>query len=437
MPGPSWCSPIVVGDRIFVGADEGTLVCVNKADGRILWMKSTTYYHAASDEDRAKFTDLEPKVKQLDSMVDQLVSDINAALASGKAAENPARKKIEEKVKLEGAIRDAMAKADRKFLAWYNDAGWATPTPTSDGERVYAAFFGGNKGLGANVVACFTLDGRRVWSHFCGQTGIGEHGTHCSPALCGDYLVYKTGEKLFGFDKKTGKIAWTEKVGGSIGASTVPVRIGDLIAALVPQSGIHRASDGRLLWKADFRSGSSTLFVVGDLFGGVAEDYFHVHRLPAAAADSVKPETICRKSWDDLGLKLPGTYTNTIIASPLYADGLVYVVSEGGGLVVVDASTGKIAYTQALEALNPRLTWVFKVGICSSPCLGGKYVFIRDDQAQTLVIEPGTKYKEVAKNMLVELDDAGSQIESQSNFFFDGDRIYFRSSQYLYCIGPR
>lgn len=52
MPGPSWSSPIVVGPRIFVGADAGTLVCVNKADGRTLWTRSTTFYHAVTEEER-------------------------------------------------------------------------------------------------------------------------------------------------------------------------------------------------------------------------------------------------------------------------------------------------------------------------------------------------------------------------------------------------
>ena len=28
MPGPSWCSPIVVGDKLIVSADGGTLVCL-------------------------------------------------------------------------------------------------------------------------------------------------------------------------------------------------------------------------------------------------------------------------------------------------------------------------------------------------------------------------------------------------------------------------
>ena len=96
---------------------------------------------------------------------------------------------------------------------------------------------------------------------------------------------------------------------------------------------------------------------------------------------------------------MPGVFTDGIIASPLYDKGLVYVVSQGGAMNVLDAKTGKRVYAHAMDSLHPRLTWVFVVGICSSTTLGGNYIFVRDDQGQTLVIEPGPQYKELAKNL--------------------------------------
>ena len=101
---------------------------------------------------------------------------------------------------------------------------------------------------------------------------------------------------------------------------------------------------------------------------------------------------------------------------------------------VIDARTGNRVYAQAMDSLHPRLTWVFVVGICSSTSLGGKYIFVRDDQGQTLVLEPGPQYKELAKNLLVEYNKEGTQPEAQSNFFFEGQRIYFRTRGFMYCI---
>jgi outer membrane protein assembly factor BamB len=161
-------------------------------------------------------------------------------------------RKIKDKCDLEAAIQQAMGKADRKtYNAWSNDADSSKYTPTSDGKRVWAAFWGGNKGVGANVVVCFDLEGKRMWSRFCGQTEIAEHGTHSSPALCGDYLVFKSGAALFGFDKATGKVAWRQEIEGGIGASVLPLWIGKEIVAYVPQAGLFRPADGAQLWKAE------------------------------------------------------------------------------------------------------------------------------------------------------------------------------------------
>ena len=203
---------------------------------------------------------------------------------------------------------------------------------------------------------------------------------------------------------------------------------------MVPIAGIYRAADGLQLWKADFKIEIPTPFLMGDVMIGVDRDFFEL-KLPPTTAEPFRPKYLIKQPWKQMGMHLSGTFSDTIIGSPLYADGQVFVASEGGGLTVVDAATGKVVYTKVLDDLNPRLTWVFVVGICSSAAMGGKHVFIRDDQSQTLVIEPGPEYKQVAKNVLMDLDDRGSQIEAQSNMVFEGDRIYYRSRTYLYCIG--
>lgn len=442
MPGQSWCSPIIVGSKILVSADEGTLVCVNKTDGKVLWIKSTTYYHAVDSEEKKKFAELESKAKQLDDLCDELPNIINAAISSdgSKADKNDAlNKKIKDKCGLEGSILGAMTKADKKkYETWGNDQDTSKYTPTSDGKYVYAVFHGGNKGLGANVVACFDLNGKRIWSYFTGQTGIGEHGTHCSPALSGNCLVYKSGPQLFGFEKETGKVAWQVKVGGGLGASTVPIRIGNTALAYVPQRGIYRASDGTQIWKAECEAQIPTPCVTDGAIYGIGDKDYFAFKLPnIATGESISLIPVAKTSWKEVSMHMPGTFTDSIVGSPLYDNGLIYIASEGGAWNVIDAKTGKPVYSQALDSLNPRLTWVFVVGICTGPTLGGKYIYIRDDQHQTLVLEPGPKYKEVAKNLLVEYDDGGHQPEAQSNFFFEGNKIYFRSRAYLYCIGEK
>ena len=80
---------------------------------------------------------------------------------------------------------------------------------------------------------------------------------------------------------------------------------------------------------------------------------------------------------------------------------------------------------------------MFVVGICTGPTLAGKVIHIRDDQAQTLVIGRGPEYKELAKNVLWELQQNGVQQEAQSNPWFEAGRMYYRTQNFLYCIGEK
>jgi outer membrane protein assembly factor BamB len=207
----------------------------------------------------------------------------------------------------------------------------------------------------------------------------------------------------------------------------------------VPQAGLFRPADGVRLWEATITTDILTPTINDGVIYGIGEKHFFALQLPRHVSDPMTLETLLKTPWKEVEYHMPGVFTDGIIASPLYDQGLVYVVSQGGAMNVLDATTGKRVYAHAMDSLHPRLTWVFVVGICSSTTLGGKYIFVRDDQGQTLVLEPGRHYKEVAKNLLVEYNNEynneGLQPEAQSNFFFEGRRIYFRSRGFMYCIG--
>ena len=61
------------------------------------------------------------------------------------------------------------------------DHGYASPTPCTDGEKIYAAF-------GPSGVVCCSLDGKELWRTSIG-TGVAGFGAAASPIVYGD-LVY-------------------------------------------------------------------------------------------------------------------------------------------------------------------------------------------------------------------------------------------------------
>ena len=215
------------------------------------------------------------------------------------------------------------------------------------------------------------------------------------------------------------------------------MRIGTQLLAYVPQAGLFRPSDGTQLWKTPFTPDLLTPAINdGVIYGiGKGKENLFALKLPQQVSDSMTLQTLVNAPWKELAYHMPGTFTDSVVGSPLYDDNLLYLVSQGGALNVIDARIGQRVYAKALDSLHPRLTWVFVVGICSSTALGGRHLYIHDDQGQTLVLEPGPQYREIAKNLLVEYNNEGTQPETQSNFFFEGRRIYFRTRGFMYCIG--
>ena len=93
----------------------------------------------------------------------------------------------------------------------------------------------------------------------------------------------------------------------------------------------------------------------------------------------------------------------------------VYSVFYDGTVTAVDFS-GKIVWMERLSGVH----W-------ASPVYADGRIYILSEEGVTLVLRPGAKYDEVARN---EISDTcfASMAVSQGN-------LYIRSAQHLYCIG--
>jgi hypothetical protein len=144
--------------------------------------------------------------------------------------------------------------------------------------------------------------------------------------------------------------------------------------------------------------------------------------------------------WGDNELvvdKNKNPFDRGFVASPLFVDGLIYNVTQGAGLLVHEAATGKLVHRKVLP-LKPRTHYWDWAGLSTSPTLAGKYIYLMDNQGATLVLEPGREYKEVARNVIEELGKNGKeQVQNVSTPIFEGARMYYRTPGYLYCIGEK
>jgi hypothetical protein len=132
--------------------------------------------------------------------------------------------------------------------------------------------------------------------------------------------------------------------------------------------------------------------------------------------------------------KKKNPFDRGFVASPLFADGLIYNVTEGGGLFCNDAASGELVYKKVLP-VKPKTEYWGWAGMSASPTQAGKYIYLMDNQGLTIVIQSGRVYKEVSQNMLEESRDGKSQEQNVSTPIFEGGRMYYRTPGYLYCIG--
>ncbi len=460
MTGRSMSQPIIVGNRLYVGSAMTDLLCLDKKTGKILWLRSNTPYDAMTDADRAAIPEMkekiEPLVARLNALNDEAVSAINAAVSpTGLSSDQQAAldKTLKAKGEAERAVHDAFAAISRKKYPqmYKNEVSASNATPLSDGERVYWACGGGMKGPGSYAIACFDMDGKRVWSwHDGGSLGAQEHGTHYSPNLVDGKLIYAANMTLIAFDAKTGRELWRNSPddwqnGGHGSSSPLVVKVGDE-SAILHNRYLHRVSDGTVICPSQLDVWGVLTPIVEDnvmynpcRWRGWKDPLgFIAVRPPATAGPGAKCETVLALDGRDVTMptRQPGAIFT--VASPLYVDGVVYSIEMGGGLAAVDTAARKALYRQYLDGYNRYHRFLY--GIAASPTLAGKHIYITDDAGYTHIIQPGPQLKELGRNPIenIHLSGQGGNPCRQESFytspFFEGKAMYLRGEEYLYCV---
>ena len=413
LPAGSNASPILVGDRIFVCSETSTLVCLSAKDGAILWSRSTPLADALPENQRQQARAEEAKAEEAARKVRDLQEARNAVSAAliGKPDDATLKEKLE---KSEDEIKEAAstlkALSPTILPKTCEDAGYATPTPASDGKNVYVAF-------GTGIVACYDLEGQRRWvrrleTHPSTYSEPRLYGVQESPLLAGGQLLVHF-LKLTALDPAIGRTNWEAEAPIHFG-SPVRVRVGDTEAVVTACGDIFGASDGKALASKIWPSESlplntccspvvhgDTVYLVGKGGGAV--------RLTPSKEGGLTTE----KLWESKAIR------DWCVASPVYADGLIYTLQKGGKFIVLDASTGKSVYVEMLAIKGDNYP---------SLVLAGPYLYASNNKGETVVLKPGREFQEVARNTLEPF---------WASLVFSGTRTYVRGQTALYCIGAR
>jgi len=281
---------------------------------------------------------------------------------------------------------------------------YASETPVTDGERVYAYF--GNVGL-----FCLDGQGKQLWSKKWEPVKTRNGwGSAASPVLHGDriYVVNdnETQSFMVALNKRTGEEVWrVQRDEPSNWATPYVWQTASRTEIVVPGRKKVRSYDpeGKVLWEL----GGMSSIVIPTPFS--AFDLLYV--CSGYVGDSTRPVFAIRPGASgDISVK-EGQGTNQFIAwyaktagpynpSPIIYGDYLYVLFDFGFLSCHDARTGRTIYEK--QRFDPK----GNVAFTASPWAADGKIFCLSEDGDTYVIKAGPKYELIGKNSLGEMSMA-------------------------------
>jgi outer membrane protein assembly factor BamB len=311
----------------------------------------------------------------------------------------------------------------------YNKQNSSSPSPVTDGKLVWAV-------TGNGVVSALDFEGNLLWQKNLqqeyGRFGL-NWGYGSSPLLFRDRLIIEVlhgmhtddPSYLIALEGTTGKVLWrverpTDAPRESPDAYTTPALLmhegkpqivvsgGDYVTA-------HDPDTGKELWRVPGlnpnRNGNYRIVgspvVVGDMIYAPTRNrpLLALRMGPGATAPSLVWK------WDDDG--------GPDVPTPTSDGTYFYMVADNGLMTCIEVATGKKVYQKRLSV---------GATIDASPLLADGKLYITGENAVTVVLKAGPEFEELARN---ELDGTFTM----SSLAVSGDKLFLRTSTHLYCLG--
>jgi outer membrane protein assembly factor BamB len=486
---PDWgnAGPILVGDRIFVGAEPTDLVCLNAVDGEILWRASNTYLDELPPEEAEQARKMRDDAENTRKEIKQLEAE---------------RNKTKKKLQPVNTLRTGIANLER-VLALHDDFegiekkleditariemaeidSQSAPDDTKKKEKLKS--LRDEKSLHENV----DLVSERIAQKKKELDALAEEEkAHLASVdkLNGEIKDLKDNKlpdlTRYDLPRKHGATGYSSCTATSDGKDVFVVRGNGMVACY--------ALDGERQWirfiaKPTHGHGHSASPLLSD-------EHLIVHLTDLMALDRKTGETVWEtkdapvsfgspvlaRIGEEQVVVTPGgdivkASDGTLLASklsklaycaPIAADGTAYFIQRGGKAIRLPDAIGEefkteLAWTAdeiqgdryygspvlldgliyavnqkshftVIDAATGKSVYDKKLDLGGTvyPSIthAGGYLYVSGENGVTAVLAPGREFKEIARNKLEKF--RGCPV-------FSGKRMYVRGMKHLYCIG--
>ncbi len=332
---------------------------------------------------------------------------------------------------------------EHRFNVYLSDVpphrvGWASPVGDAATGNVYVF------GVGGSLIS-LSGDGKVLWERSLGED-FGLLTTHggrtVSPIIDGDLVIvtgvtfswgshHRGSHRFMAFDKKTGETVWSNSPGirpydttyappiiANVGGTRLLIQGGSdgHVHALKPQT-------GELVWKYEVsKRGLNTGVVVKGTTAVIthseenlaSSEMGMIAAVDATAKGDVKPEGV---KWSVRGWQ--GGFS-----SPVMDGDRLYQVDNGANLAAFDTNTGKQLWLQNLGTIQK-----------ASPVLADGKLYVGTENGKFYIVRPGATGAEI-----LDEDQLGTEQQPEAiiaSVAVSNGRVFLVTDAALYCIGKK
>ena len=291
--------------------------------------------------------------------------------------------------------------------------GYASATPATDGQHVYASF--GSRGLLA-----LDMSGKQAWFRDLGPMDA-YHGTAGSPLLYKDRLILYQDQSrnsfIAAFDTRTGKTLWTTPREASVGWGTpIAVRVVDHDEIIVNgqlRVQAYNPDTGAELWSC---SGTTYEVIPTPVVG-----YGMVFCSSGRAGPTLAIRPGGRGDVTRSHLAWTSPRGSPFVPSPILYGEHLYMVNDMQSIVTsFEATSGKVMWQNRLGVSR-------REGFSASPVAVDGKVFFTNDEGETFVLKAGPTFELLRTNRIGEGTLATPALVE--------GKWYIRTERNLFAIG--